>query len=141
MTFGKSLEQKLLILAIIFLPINHFRIDMPFIGTTLSKFFILAGILLYILKLCVGQLKLTRFEQFAAFYLFVLLLWQCLCTVIGIQEFGYYSLVSLDQMDKLRYFIQTLRDYGYPVTDIAAIKVWLCLRFLKESSRRLLCCG
>lgn len=132
MKIKTNFEQILLILAIIFLPINHFRIEMPFIGATLSKFFILAGILLYILKLCVGQLKLTRFEQFAAFYLFVLLLWQCLCTVIGIQEFEYYSLVSLDQMDKLRFFIQMLRDYGFPVTDIAAIKVWLCLRFLKD---------
>ena len=132
MTIKTNLEQKLLVLAIIFLPVNHFRIDMPFIGTALSKFFILAGIAVYILKLYVGKLKLTRFEQFAAFYLFVLLLWQCLCTVIGIQEFDYYSLVSLEQMDKLRYFLQTLRDYGLAVTDIAAIKVWLCLRFLKD---------
>ena len=132
MTRKMHLEQLLLILAIIFLPINHFRIDMPFIGTALSKFFILAGIALYILKLCVGNLKLTRFDRFSFFYLFVFLLWQCLCTVIGIQEFDYYSLISLDQMDKLRFFIQSLRNNGLPVTDIAAIKVWLCLRFLKD---------
>ena len=67
------LEQILLILAIIFLPINHFRIDMPIIGTALSKFFILAGIALYVLKLCVGSLKLTHFERFTFFYLIVFL--------------------------------------------------------------------
>lgn len=132
MTRKMHLEQILLILAIIFLPINHCRIAFPFVGTALSNFFILIGIVLYILKLYVGQLKIIRFEQFAFFYLFVLLLWQCLCTVIGIQEFDYYSLISLDQMDKLRYFIQTLRDYGLLVTDIAAIKVWLCFKFLKD---------
>lgn len=132
MTRKMYLEQILLILAIIFLPINHFRIDMPIIGTALSKFFILAGIALYVLKLCVGSLKLTHFERFTFFYLIVFLLWQCLCTMIGIQEFDYYSLISLDQMDKLRFFIQSLRNNGLPVTDIAAIKVWLCLRFLKD---------
>lgn len=132
MTRKMHLEQILLILAIIFLPINHFRIDMPFIGTALSKFFILAGIALYILKLCVGNLKLTHFERFAFFYLLVLLLWQCFCTVIGIQEFDHYRLVSLEQMDKLRFFIQTLHKNGLPVSDISAIKVWLCLRFLKD---------
>lgn len=132
MTRKMHLEQILLILAIIFLPINHFRIDIPFIGTALSKFFILVGIALYILKLCIGKLKLTRFERFAFFYLFVSLSWQCLCTVIGIHEFDYYSLVSLDQMDKLRYFIQMLQNNGLPITDISAIKVWLCLRFLKD---------
>lgn len=125
-------EQILLILAIIFLPINHFRIDMPLMGTVFSKVFILIGIALYILKLCVGQLKLTHFERFACFYLVVLFLWQCLCTVIGIQEFDYYPLVSLDQMDKLRYFVQTLQNNGLHVTDISAIKGWFYLRFLKD---------
>ena len=127
-----NFEQKLLILAIIFLPVTNFRIDMPFIGTVLSKSFIMAGIVLFTLKLLIKNLKLNRFEQFAFFYLLIILLWQCVCTVIGIQEFDYYSLVSLDQMDKLRFFIQTLRDYGLLVTDITAIKVWLCLRFLKD---------
>ena len=132
MTSKMDLKHVLFILAIIFLPVTHFRIDMPLIGTALSKFFILAGIILSVLKLTVGNLKSTRFERFAFFYLLVFLLWQCLCTVIGIQDFDYYDLVSLDQMDKLRYFIQTLRYNGIPVTDIVAIKVWLCLRFLKD---------
>ncbi len=132
MKLKTNFEQKLLILAIIFLPINHFRIDIPFIGTVLSKIFILAGMLLYVIKLVNGKQKLNSFERFSFFYLLVFFLWQCLCTVIGIQEFDYYALVSLEQMDKLRYFTQTLQSSGLPVTDVMAIKIWLCLRFLKD---------
>lgn len=132
MKLKTNFEQKLLILAIIFLPINHFRIDIPFIGTVLSKIFILAGMLLYFIKLVNSKQKLNSFERFSFFYLLVFFLWQCLCTVIGIQEFDYYALVSLEQMDKLRYFTQTLQSSGLPVTDVMAIKIWLCLRFLKD---------
>ncbi len=132
MMIKTNFEQKLFILAIIFLPINHFRIDFPLISTVLSKLFILAGITLYVLKLVSGKCKLTCFERFAFFYLLVFFLWQCLCTVIGIQEFDYYSLISLDQMDKLRFFVQTLQNNGLSVSDVMAIKVWLCLRFLKD---------
>ena len=114
------------------MPIDHFRIDFPLIGAVLSKLFILAGIVLYFFKVVNGNRKLTRFERFAIFYLLCFFIWQCLCTVIGIQDFNYYSHVSLNQMDKLRYFIQTLKNSGFPVTDITAIKVWLCLRFLKD---------
>ena len=94
MKLKTNFEQKLLILAIIFLPINHFRIDIPFIGTVLSKIFILAGMLLYFIKLVNSKQKLNSFERFSFFYLFVFFLLQCLCTVIGIQEFDYYALVS-----------------------------------------------
>lgn len=125
-------EQKLFILAILFIPFNHFIIEFPLVGGDISKLFVLVGVCTYLGKICVKKAVLDSFERFALFYLTVYFLWQCLCTTIGILEYEYYDMIYLEQMDKLRYLLQNLRLIGLDINELTAIKVWLWMRFLKD---------
>lgn len=125
-------EQKLFILAIIFIPINHFVVEFPIVGGDISKLFALLGVCTYLGKICIKKAALDSFERFALFYLAVYFLWQCLCTTIGILEYEYYDMIYLEQMDKLRYLLQNLRHTGLDIDELTAMKVWLWVRFLKD---------
>ena len=127
-----DIEQKLFILAIIFIPINHFIVEFPIVGGDISKLFALLGICIYMYKICMKKAELDSFERFALFYLAVYFLWQCLCTTIGILEYEYYDIIYPEQMDKLRYLLQNLRQTGMDIDDLTAMKVWLWVRFLKD---------
>ena len=127
-----DIEQKLFILAIIFIPINHFIVEFPIVGGDISKLFALLGICIYMCKICMKKAELDSFERFALFYLAVYFLWQCLCTTIGILEYDYYDIIYPEQMDKLRYLLQNLRQTGMDIDDLTAMKVWLWVRFLKD---------
>lgn len=127
-----DIEQKLFILAIIFIPINHFIVELPIVGGDVSKLFALLGICIYMCKICMKKAELDSFERFALFYLAVYFLWQCLCTTVGILEYEYYDLIYLEQMDKLRYLLQNLRQTGMDINELTAMKVWLWVRFLKD---------
>ena len=119
-------------LAIIFLPINHYPVDFPIIGGVLSWLFVFSGICIYTYKIYIKKVILDDFEKMAICYMAVYFLWQCLCTVIGILEYNYYDMIYLEQMDKLRYLLQNLRQIGINVPELTAIKVWLGMRFLKD---------
>ena len=125
-------EQKLFILAIIFIPINHFVVEFPIVGGDISKLFALLGVCTYLGKICIKKAALDSFERFALFYLAIYFLWQCLCTTIGILEYEYYDMIYLEQMDKLRYLLQNLRHTGLDINELTAMKVWLWVRFLKD---------
>ena len=107
-----NLEQKLLILAIIFLPIVQFRVYIPIAGRVLSNLFFLLGISIFIFEVIVGNKKLDKHELFFLYYLIVFFLWQCLSGVIGILEYEYYHLICLEQMDKLHNLLQSLKSFG-----------------------------
>ena len=125
-------EQKLFILAILFIPFNHFIVEFPIVGGDISKLFALVGVCTYLGKICIKKAVLDSFERFAFFYLAVYFLWQCLCTTIGILEYEYYDMIYLEQMDKLRYLLRNLRHTGLDINELTAMKVWLWVRFLKD---------
>ncbi len=130
MLYQSSFEQKLLMLAIIFLPINAFRFNLPLVGVVISKLFILCGIGIYIYKVLTKKIVLDDFEKLCWYYLLVYFLWQCLCTIIGIYEYEYCNMLCLEQMDKLRFLMEDFRVFGWNINDIAAIKIWTGLRFI-----------
>ena len=127
-----SYEQILLILAIIFLPINNFSVKLPLVGGAVSKGFIFIGFIVLIYDLFIKKYQLDEFERLCLYYLLACYLWQCLCTIIGIQEYEYNEMLYLEQMDKLRYLLQFLWRNGWSINDISAIKIWLTLRCFKD---------
>ena len=127
-----NLEQKLFMLAIIFLPLNHFCINLPVAGGVVSRVFLFFGVCIYLYKIFTKKVILDHFEKLALYYLAVTLLWQIICTVIGVLEYSYYDLIYLEQMDKLRYLLQNLEQTGIHVEEMTAIKIWLMLRFIKD---------
>ena len=127
-----NLEQKLFMLAIVFLPLTHFSIELPVAGGEVSKFFLFLGGCIYLYKIYTKEVTLDRFEKLALCYLAVSLLWQILCTVIGVLEYSYYDIIYLEQMDKLRYLLQNLKQTGIHIEEMAAIKTWFLLRFIKD---------
>lgn len=127
-----SIEQKMLILAIIFLPISEFIVKFPFVEGDCSKLFLFIGMCISIYKIFMNKESITAFEKFSLYFLLIFFLWQCICTIIGIIEYDFYSMVYLEQMDKLRYLTQTLNGMGIVVSDITVIKLWLSFRFIKD---------
>ena len=127
-----NLEQKLFMLAIIFLPLTNFRIELPVGGGEVSRLFLFLGGCIYLYKIYTKQVTLDRFEKLALYYLAVSLLWQIICTVIGVLEYDYYDIIYLEQMDKLCYLLYNLKQTGIHVEEMAAIKTWLLLRFIKD---------
>ena len=120
-----SIEQKMLILAIIFLPISNFIVEFPFVGGDCANLFLFIGMCISIYKILINKESITDFEKFSLYFLLVFFLWQCICTILGIIEYDFYSMVYLEQMDKLRYLTQTLNGMGIVVSDITVIKLWL----------------
>lgn len=115
-----------------FLPLTHFSIELPVAGGEVSKFFLFLGGCIYLYKIYTKEVTLDRFEKLALCYLAVSLLWQILCTVIGVLEYSYYDIIYLEQMDKLRYLLQNLKQTGIHIEEMAAIKTWFLLRFIKD---------
>lgn len=128
-----SFEQKLLILAIIFLPLNHFRISFPIVGSILSYLFLLLGILFFAYKVITGKEKLESDERFFAYFLGVFMLWKCICSILGIYEYNYNHLIWVEQIDKLKYLLQTFYNFGFEIDDIIALKAWIGIRAVKNS--------
>lgn len=127
-----DVERKLLILAIIFFPITNFRITLPITDKVLSGFFLLIGLAISLYKLFLEQDKLDKFERFSLFYLLAYFVWQCICCIVGVQEYAYYHLINLEQMDKLRVLLQELFRIGINFSDLTAIKAWFILVFIKS---------
>ena len=65
-----SFEQILLILALIFLPINNMPVAIPLIGKVLSNLFLLTGLLCYIYKVGTRKDNVVKLEFFFANYFF-----------------------------------------------------------------------
>ena len=126
-----DVERKLLILAIIFFPITQFRITLPIIDKVLSGFFLLIGLAISLYKIFLEQDKLDKFERFSLFYLLAYFVWQCICCIVGVQEYAYYHLINLEQMNKLQVLLQELFRIGINISDLTAIKAWLSLIFIK----------
>ena len=129
---NSNIEQKLFMLAIIFLPITHFSVSLPLVDRTISLIFVFLGMSISLYKVYKKNIVPDRFEKAAFCFLAVSLLWQVLCTVIGILEYSYYDIIYLEQMEKLRYLLQNLAQTGIRLEELTAIKIWLGLRFVKD---------
>ena len=132
MTGKKNFENNIFILSIIFLPVNCFWLKFPLTGRSLPCLFMMIGVLFYGFRIIKCRFLLNKFEKLGLFYLFVCCFWQIISTFIGVNEYGYYNLFSLEQTEGLRHLLQTIRNVGVNITDATAIKIWTGLRFIKR---------
>ena len=123
-----SFEQKLLILAIIFLPINRFCISIPIVEANIAHLFLLTGELFFVYKVIAGKEKLLDTERYFFCFLGVFTLWKCICSVLGIYEYSYYDLIRMDHFGKLNYLLQYLHSFGFEPDKIIAFKIWFGIR-------------
>lgn len=128
-----SFEQKLLILAIVFLPINNFHISLPIIGSILSYLFLLLGVLFFVYKTIIEKEGLESDERFFIYFLGVLMLWKCICSILGTYEYSFNHLIWLEQIEKLKYLLQSFHDFGIEIDDLTALKIWIGIRAVKNS--------
>jgi hypothetical protein len=113
------------------LPLDHFpkAFTISAIGNDLAYYPLIIGLLAwayesYALKQV--DIKLT-YRKFFIIYLS----WQVICTIIGLYNFPYYNLITLDQMDKLNKIILFVQSKGFYPDINFSIKLWLFFRFLR----------
>lgn len=129
---NSNIEKKLILLAIVLFPFQFTVLNLPIVGKNIVNLCYLLGIVIFIYRVIIGTCELDNFEKFSTFYLFVLFLWKCVCTGIGVYEFSAYHLINLEQMDKLRYLLQNLRSIGFVVSEITAMKLWIFLLLIRN---------
>lgn len=125
-----SFEQTLLILAIVFLPLNRLRIHIPVIASNLSQLFLVLGVLYFLYKVIAGKEILERNERYFLCFLGAFTLWKCICTVVGVYEYSYYDLVRVEQAGKVQYVLKFLHIVGLNADKLTAFKVWIGIRYV-----------
>lgn len=133
-----SFGQILLIFAIIFMPISNMPVTIPLVGRALSSLFLLIGLFCYIYKVGTRKENIGNIEKFFLYYLLIVFLWKCICSILGVVNFHYYNLVWLEHIAKLRSLLQTFQGFDFNVSDIAALKIWIGIRTFKNCILRVL---
>jgi hypothetical protein len=134
MTDGAIIKaQKIMLsLAIFFMPFVALpkRFMLSAIGGHLSYYPIFLGILLWFYEILKkGEIDINKkFIRYFSIYI----LWQIICTIIGLITYKYYNLIDLSQMDKLRVILDWTCRHNIYIEDGCAIKLWLGIRFIKD---------
>lgn len=125
------LEKFALFFVILFLPITGLpkRFTLPFLGNTLSMYFLFAGILLVAYEYIKhGTLIRKTFVRYFVIYV----LWQLLCVVIGLCSYEYNEYLTIEQSQKLLSVVNYLSLHGLIINELLAIKIWLLVRSLRD---------
>lgn len=124
-------QRLALFCIIIFLPLNGIpkRFSVPGLGSDLSAYFIVAGMLLLIYEYFKYKFEIPRQ---AKVFIAVYMVWQLICLAHGLYFYEYNELLILEQIPKLQAIIGKLRAYDAAINELAAIKLWLFFRFAKN---------
>jgi hypothetical protein len=124
-------QKMMLFLIIIFLPLNHFpkAFTISALGNNLAYYPLILGLFAWAYE-SYGLKQVDIKLKYRKFFI-IYLSWQVICTIIGLYNFAYYNLITLEQIDKLNKIILFVQSKGlYP--DISfSIKLWLFLDFLR----------
>lgn len=123
--------RVLLTLTIICIPFVNFPFELPIINNNLPDLWILLLVIVFLYHILFGTSKIEKNEQKIWYYFAFLLIWNCGCTIIGVIGYDYYDLIPVSDVSSVIPFVQFLSNYGIDITQIEAMKFWLCLRYIK----------
>lgn len=127
-----SAQKLMLFIAIVVLPLTVFPKAhlLSVIGNNLVVYPLMMGIILWVVE----SIKNNHFDVNHKYlrYVLIYVLWQLLCTAIGLVTYDYNKLLSLEEMDKLSRVLEFCNQYGIKMQEMFAIKLWLFLRFTKD---------
>lgn len=124
------LERFLLFLMIIALPINCLpkKFSIPTFGQNLTGYFFLIALMLLIYEFIKYRYYIPKR---AIQFIFIYLIWQCVCLVIGLYTYQYDNLLTIDQIPKLEWMLLKFKEYGIILPEMLSIKWWLFGRTVK----------
>ena len=128
----QAIQKNTLFCAILCLPFSVApkAITVSGIGQNLLYYPLILGIICFAYE-CWQRKKIDIPRKYLMFS-YIYIIWQCICTIIGILTYEYYELIDLNQLRKLKLLLMLLSDYDIFLSEIMAIKGWLILRFIKD---------
>lgn len=120
----RKLEKIILYLMIISLPINCLpkEFSIPLIGQNLTHYMLLIGITLLVYEYRKYRFKISKY---ILVFFFAFTGWRILCLLLGLLNYQYNYLLSLEQIPKLELILNCILKYNFAYSEIFAIKSWL----------------
>lgn len=126
-----NLERKLLQLLIIVLPLNGIpkSVSIPGLAGDLVNY-------VYCLMIIVLGYEFLRYRfsinRKVLLFLTIFILWQIICLFVGLINYEYNDLLTIEQTGKVENILAYLSKFGIEIEQIIAIKSWLFIRYLKN---------
>lgn len=128
----RKFETVILYLMIISLPINCLpkEVSIPFLGQNLAHYVFILAVLLLVYEYISFPFKISKS---IIIFFSIYTMWQILCNILGLINYPYNYLLTIEQIPKLELILKLISEYGYHCDDIVAIKCWIFFRNVKTS--------
>lgn len=126
-------QRIMFMLAVITLPFRHLPVSLPLVGGDFMQLFIYAGFFFCLVDHYLFPKKYTVIEKQGLLFLATIILWNILCTIVGISDYPYYNQMDLLQMDKFKNVYDTILVKTIAISDLTAIKLWLSIKAVRTS--------
>lgn len=127
-----TIQRCLLFSVVLCLPFSSIprTITISLIGSNLVYYPLLLGLICFAYE-CWKEKQIDIPCKYVMFCC-ICICWQCACTIVGILTYEYYYLIDIEQIPKLEVLTGILASHNIFIPEVAAIKSWLLLRFIKD---------
>lgn len=112
------------------LPLNYVphKFTIISIGNNLAVYPLIFGIICFIYE---NKSKKIANRVYLLYFL-IYIVWQLLCTAIGVINYKYINLIDIHQISKLCILLKYIRHYNIYLENNTLIKTWFVIRFFKD---------